>query len=424
MSDMENGIMSDERERAGYTQLERGTPAEDGELFDVVVVGGGPAGATAAHELACAGRKVLLLDRAWRTKPCGGAVPPQLLRDFRIPPALLVARVNTARVISPTAKKVDIPVGDGYVGMVDRDMFDEWLRVRAAQAGAVRRTGAFTQFSRDPDGTAIITYTEGRSRHGATRFVRARYVIGADGALSPVARQCIPDSHKAKHVFAYHEIVKSPARDSEMFGHDRVDVYYNAPLSPDFYAWVFPHGPTTSIGTGTFQKGFGLKEAVARLRADTGMDGLETIRREGAPIPIKPLPRWDNGRDVVVAGDAAGVVAPASGEGIFYAMTGGRLAADAVEDALQTGKASALRTARRRFMRLHGPVFFVLDVMQSFWYSTDNRRERFVAICRDRDVQQLTFDGYMRKQLVRARPLSHLRIFFKNLAHLAGLTPA
>ncbi len=424
MSGMENGTMSDQMESAGYTQLERGTPVEDGELFDVVVVGGGPAGATAAHELACAGRKVLLLDRAWRTKPCGGAVPPQLLRDFRIPPALLVARVNTARVISPTAKKVDIPVGDGYVGMVDRDMFDEWLRVRATQAGAVRRTGAFTQFSRDTDGTAIITYTEGRSRHGATRFVRARYVIGADGALSPVARQCIPDSHKAKHVFAYHEIVKSPARDSEAFGHDRVDVYYNAPLSPDFYAWVFPHGPTTSIGTGTFQKGFGLKEAVARLRADTGMDGLETIRREGAPIPIKPLPRWDNGRDVVVAGDAAGVVAPASGEGIFYAMTGGRLAADAVEDALQTGKASALRMARRRFMRLHGPVFFVLDVMQSFWYSTDNRRERFVAICRDRDVQQLTFDGYMRKQLVRARPLSHLRIFFKNLAHLAGLTPA
>lgn len=406
------------------TPLDRATPVVDGELFDVVVVGGGPAGATAAHELACAGRKVLLLDRAWRTKPCGGAVPPQLLRDFQIPQSLLVARVNVARVISPTDKKVDIPVGDGFVGMVDRDVFDEWLRRRAATAGAERRTGAFTQFSRDTDGTAILTYTEGRSRHGATRTVRARYVIGADGALSPIAKQCIPGSHKIRHVFAYHEIVKSPTMDSEQFGHDRVDVYYNKPLSPDFYAWVFPHGATTSIGTGTLQKGFGLKEAVAKLRADTGMDTLETIRREGAPIPIKPLPRWDNGRDVVVAGDAAGVVAPASGEGIFYAMTGGRLAADAVEEALQTGNARALKQARRRFMRLHGPVFFVLDVMQSFWYTTDNRRERFVAICRDRDVQQLTFDGYMRKQLVKAKPLSHVRIFFKNLAHLAGLATA
>jgi geranylgeranyl reductase len=396
----------------------------DGELFDVVVVGGGPAGATAAHELACAGRKVLLLDRAWRTKPCGGAVPPQLLRDFAIPQSMLVARVNVARVISPTDKRVDMPVGKGFVGMVDRDVFDEWLRARAEAAGAVRRVGAFTQFSRDQDGVATLMYTEGRSRSGAVRTVKARYVIGADGALSPIARQCIPGSHKAKHVFAYHEIVKSPTVDSEVFGHDRVDVYYNAPLSPDFYAWVFPHGPTTSIGTGTFQKGFGLKEAVAKLRADTGMDTLETIRREGAPIPIKPLPRWVNGRDVVVAGDAAGVVAPASGEGIFYAMTGGRLAADAVEQALQTGNAKALRQARRNFMRLHGLVFLVLDVMQTFWYNTDTRREQFVAICRDRDVQQLVFDGYMRKRLVMAKPMAHVRIFFKNLAHLAGLATA
>jgi len=395
------------------------------ELFDVVVVGGGPAGATAAHELARAGRSVLLLDRAGRTKPCGGAVPPQLLRDFDVPESMLVAHIDTARIISPKFRRVDIPVGDGFVGMVDRDVFDEWLRARAASAGAERRTGAFTQFTRDEDGTAVLAYTDGQSRGGETRHVRARMVIGADGALSPIARQCVPGAHKAKHVFAYHEIVKSPAQGSGAdFGAARCDVYYQAPLSPDFYAWVFPHGATTSIGTGTLQKGFGLKQAVAKLRRDTGLDTVETIRREGAPIPIKPLPRWDNGLDVVLAGDAAGVVAPASGEGIFYAMTGGRFAAHAVEEALSTGNAKALKQARRRFMRVHGAVFTVLDIMQDFWYSSDNRRERFVAICRDKDVQQLTFDGYMNKQLVKAKPLAHLRIFLKNLAHLTGLATA
>lgn len=392
--------------------------------YDVVVVGGGPAGSTAAHDLAKRGRSVLLLDRAWRVKPCGGAVPPQLLKDFDVPESLLVARINEARMISPKGRNVDIPVGDGFVGMVDRDVFDEWLRVRAVSAGADRRTGTFVRRERDSDGVARIIYTDGRSRHGAECSVRARYIIGADGALSQVARQCVPRSDEGKFVFAYHEIVKSPEQDSAVFAHDRCDVYYQSPLSPDFYAWIFPHGKTTSIGTGSLQKGFGLKESVAQLRKSTGLDAVETIRREGAPIPLHPLPVWDDGKEVVLAGDAAGVVAPASGEGIFYAMTGGRFAGDAVEEALATGKAKSLAMARKRFMRAHGQVFWVLDIMQRFWYTTDERRERFVAICRDEDVQRLTFDAYMQKRLVRAKPLSHVRIFFKNLAHLTGLAPA
>ena len=70
------------------------------------------------------------------------------------------------------------------------------------------------------------------------------------------------------------------------------------------------------------------------------------MRREGAPIPLKPLPRWDNGRDVVLAGDAAGVVAPASGEGIYYAMVGGRLAAEAVRRVPRHRRRARAGTAR------------------------------------------------------------------------------
>ncbi len=126
----------------------------------------------------------------------------------------------------------------------------------------------------------------------------------------------------------------------------RCDVYYQGKLSPDFYGWVFPHGDTASVGTGSAHKGFSLRGAVGALREAAGLDGVETIRREGAPIPLKPLTRWDNGRDVVLAGDAAGVVAPASGEGIYYAMAGGRLAAEAV-DALLAHRRRARARARR-----------------------------------------------------------------------------
>jgi geranylgeranyl reductase len=394
--------------------------------FDVVVVGGGPSGATAAHDLARAGRSVLLLDRAGRIKPCGGAIPPRLIEEFEIPGELLVARITSARMISPTAKTVDMPIEGGYVGMVDRDVFDEWLRDRAAGAGAQRRAGTFERFTRDSDGMAVIHYRPKDAPDGTSVSVRARAVIGADGARSEVARQCIAGARDMPFVYAYHEIVRAPrpAAGDERYDATRCDVYYQGGLSPDFYAWVFPHGDTVSAGAGTAQRGFSIRTAVGALRDAAGLEGVETIRREGAPIPLKPLKRWDNGQDVVVAGDAAGVVAPASGEGIYYAMAAGRFAAQAVEELLATGRAAALASARKRFMRAHGRVFWILGIMQRFWYISDQRRERFVTICRDPDVQRLTWEAYMHKRLVRARPMAHVRIFFKDLAHLLGFASA
>jgi len=400
------------------------------ETFDVVVVGGGPSGSTAATDLARLGVKVRLLDRAGRIKPCGGAIPPKLIEEFAIPDSLLVARVNSARMISPAHIAVDMPIEGGFVGMVDREHFDEWLRRRAEGAGADLCRGTFERITRDADGVSIVHY---RSKPAGSAVgdisvsnrVRARAIIGADGAMSAVAKQCIPGADRIRYVAAYHEIVQVPrAAATQKFSGARCDVYYQGRLSPDFYGWIFPHGETASVGVGSAHKGFSLRRATEELRAASDLVDAKTVRREGAPIPMKPLGRWDNGRDVVLAGDAAGVVAPASGEGIYYAMAGGRFAAAAVLQLLKTGDVRALSRARRDFMKAHGTVFWVLGIMQRFWYSSDQRRERFVSICKDADVQRLTWQAYMHKKLVRAKPLTHIRIFAKDMAHLLGIVRA
>ncbi|GLK78300.1 geranylgeranyl diphosphate reductase [Methylopila turkensis] len=387
--------------------------------YDVVVVGGGPSGATAAADLARGGKKVLLLDKAGRIKPCGGAIPPRTLKDFDVPESLLVARARSARIVAPSDRSVDMPIEDNFVGMVDREIFDEWLRERAVRVGADRRDGTYLRIERDPDGMAVVAFRPKGADE--TERVRARCVIGADGANSQVARQEIP-APPAPYVFAYHEIVEAPAgMAGETYDGRRCDIYYQGAFSPDFYAWVFPHGSTASVGTGSAQKGFGLREAVAGLRMKTGLAGCRTLRSEGAPLPLKPLRRWENGRDVIVTGDAAGVVAPASGEGIYYAMACGRMTAAAVDSFLETGDARALKLARKRFLKAHGRVFFILRIMQRFWYSTDRRRERFVSLCADPDIQRLTWQSYLEKELVRSDPMAHVRIFFKDLAQLFGV---
>ena len=177
-------------------------------MLDVFVIGGGPSGATAAEDLARAGHKVAMLDRAGRVKPCGGAVPPRLIHDFDIPDRMIVAKIKVARMVSPKGRAVDIAIEGGYVGMVDREDFNEFLRDRAAMAGAERLTGTFLRVEREGAATRVIWRDKAT---GDERATETRAIIGADGARSHVARAEVPGGRDIPYVIAYHEIIEAPA---------------------------------------------------------------------------------------------------------------------------------------------------------------------------------------------------------------------
>nr|NDG61443.1 FAD-binding protein [Betaproteobacteria bacterium] len=186
------------------------------EPFDVIVLGGGPSGATAAHDLASRGYRVALLDREGRIKPCGGAIPPKLLREFNIPADVMVCKVRGARIVSPKNQVVGMPIEDGFVGMVDRADFDPWLRARAESAGARRFHGSFSHVERHPNSQGDLISLFYRSKFDQSLSVlRARYLIGADGAKSQLAQKEIERSNEGQYVFAYHEILEAPQGNAE-----------------------------------------------------------------------------------------------------------------------------------------------------------------------------------------------------------------
>ncbi len=371
----------------------------------VLIIGASVGGAIAAITLRGLGVETVLIERELvKAKPCGGAVPPAAFTEFDLPTSLIDRKVLHCLVVSPSGQETRIevagtvPTDDDYVAMVRREVFDGYLRTRAQERGAELIHAQLTGLKVEQQ---AVTATYRRVADGVEQTISADAVIAADGAYSPTARFLgLPNLRRA---VAIQERIALP--ESQMARWEATaDLYLGQEVSPDLYAWAFPKRDHIAVGVGT---GPGHSNKVKtllanlKLRLGPALDGGKLLLREAHALPMEPRKRMAFDRAMLI-GDAAGLVAHTSGEGIYWAMKSGELAAQTLARHLDAPSAANLRAYERQWWRQYGTMYGFLRFLQWWGYGNERQMEVFTEMCRNGDVQRLTFDSYMHKQMAPA----------------------
>lgn len=321
----------------------------------------GPAGASAAYALSQQGVSVLAFDKQVhpRYKVCGGGLSARIAKilpaDFL---GIVEETVNRVQFSYGAQESFLIESSDPIAYMVMRQDFDQWLVEKARQAGtAIHEGEAVVQIQNGEDGVDVVTTHE--------RY-RSRVVIGGDGVMSVVAQQCFPGR----------PLQKIPALESEVEEggthpfQETPTALISLRAAKKGYGWIFPKQDGLSLGVGEFVQGTKRPKQSFRdfIGHEPTLAGLKIPAPLGYPIPIASPHAYRNGQAwagrlvrgrAMLVGDAGHLVDPLLGEGIYYAIRSGQLAATSVADMLNDPTTSRLNHYETLVANEFGPEFRV-----------------------------------------------------------------
>ncbi|MGQ9546743.1 MAG: geranylgeranyl reductase family protein [Dehalococcoidia bacterium] len=311
------------------------------ELYDVIVVGAGPAGNYAAYKLASLGHNVAVFEERSMSALracCTGIISTDCFHSLELSPEVILTRVNSAKFFSPSGRCLRLQTKNVEAYVVNRPLLDKALASKAQSQGA-------QYFYSSP----VVDIIPGRDSvqvealcSGAKEMFKARAIILANGFRPQLPARLGLGRIKTFLVGAQAEI---EARDV-----DELEIYFGRGVAPGSFAWLVP----TCVGTPTSRAYAGLLTASqAKLRLQKFLNTLsgqgrittEDVQIEQKVVPITALTRT-YGERVVVVGDAAGQVKPTTGGGIYFGHLGARIAAEVLHEALDTDNLTATQLSR------------------------------------------------------------------------------
>ena len=343
-------------------------------MYDVIIIGTGPAGSTAARHVAAAGLNTLLIEKDTlpRVKTCGGAVSEYALSnlDIEIPDYIIERECFGARIRYGTCS-LELEAQEMLSVLISRDKFDHHLTKLAVDAGAYLMEGVRVKSVQTDRDFAVVETTAGT--------FRSKVVIGADGVNSVCAKNVRPSFTKQETGFALEAEI--PASNEQIDDYILNKVEFHFGVIPKGYGWVFPKDGHFSVGIGGISQEFSKPMDVYRdFVKGLGFD-CENLKPMGHFLPIGGLNRKTYANRILLVGDAAGFVDAFLGEGIAYAIVSGNLAAETVIEAHQKDDFSqdSLALYQKRCMDSFLPNLKYSRIFLDLFYRFPNLSSRILV---------------------------------------------